>query len=124
MQLAPLLVGLLWGLTNPLLKRGSAVAAAKTSPTASWPTALLTHLTTPAFVAPHALNQLGGLLFIVLLGSGSSNISALVPSANAASVVFTAIADLALGERLRLHLLLPGLALLAAGILLCTPNEQ
>lgn len=109
------LVGVLWGSTNPLVRRGSLVAAAKAQ--TSRIGSLLAHLTTPAFIVPQALNQCGSALFIYLLGV--TDISTLVPVANAVSILFTALADLALGERYQVHTLLPGLLLLSVGVLLC-----
>ena len=48
-----------------------------------------------------------------------ADISAVVPTANAISVLFNALADFALGERYRLTLLIPGLALVFLGVVLC-----
>lgn len=56
------LIGILWGVTNPLVRRGSLIAGRKScSPWAA-------HLITPAFIIPQALNQTGSALFIYLLG--------------------------------------------------------
>jgi hypothetical protein len=62
--------------------------------------------------------QCGSALFVVLLG-GDAPLSAVVPLANATSLAANAAADLALGEAFSLPLLLPGLALVAGGLLLC-----
>jgi hypothetical protein len=56
------LVGLLWGLTNPLVKKGTCTASKKPG------NALWAHLTTPAFIVPQVLNQTGSVLFVWLLG--------------------------------------------------------
>ena len=62
------LVGLLWGLTNPLVKKGTCIASKKPG------NALLAHLTTPAFIVPQVLNQTGSVLFVCLFGiSGESH---------------------------------------------------
>ena len=85
--LPSLLIGLLWGLTNPLVKRGSAVADRKQAAAAAKRgKALLTDswvalLTTPQFLIPQLINQCGSALFIYLLGQ--VDISRVVPSANA-----------------------------------------
>ena len=64
-------------------------------------------------------NQSASVLFVWLLGSGH-NISQLGPSANAVSVAANAVADVALGERYRLALLLPGVLLVIVGVVLCS----
>mmetsp|Transcript_19229 Transcript_19229/g.41555 ORF Transcript_19229/g.41555 Transcript_19229/m.41555 type:complete len:88 (-) Transcript_19229:1082-1345(-) len=60
------------------------------------------------------MNQTGSVLFILLLGK--ADISKVVPIANAASILFNALVDLALGESYYLAYLLPGLALVASGV--------
>ncbi|PNH07826.1 Transmembrane protein 234 [Tetrabaena socialis] len=117
--LAALVVGLLWGVTNPFVKRGSEAVSAKLSklPSSGLPQQLRVWLSTPAFLIPQLLNQSGSALFIYLLGS--NDISVVVPAANAGSLVVNALADLALGEPLRVPHLLLGAALVAAGVYLC-----
>ncbi|EFJ44970.1 hypothetical protein VOLCADRAFT_48095, partial [Volvox carteri f. nagariensis] len=112
-------VGFLWGSTNPFVKRGSDIVQKKlcTTPNASLISKLGTWVLTPSFVVPHGLNQSGSGLFIYLLGS--SDISVLVPAANACSLVFNALADLALGESFRLVPLALGTSLVAIGVLIC-----
>jgi hypothetical protein len=58
-----------------------------------------------------------------LLGGGAA-LSAVVPLANATSLAANAAADVALGEAYRLRLLLPGLALVAVGLLLCASGTS
>lgn len=111
---ASVLVGLLWGLTNPLIKRGSEKADHLRKEGAHW---LLAHLS-PQFLLPYVANQSGSALFVYLLGVGS-DIGSLVPQANGISLIFTALADLALGERYSLAWLVPGLLLVASGVVLC-----
>lgn len=124
-MLAFVLVGLLWGATNPFIKRGSVeVERKKKQGPAGKPASsgVLSEwralLTTPSFLVPQLLNQLGGVLFAVLLAG--ADISVAVPVANATSLAANALADLGLGERYRLGLLLPGLALVGLGLFLCT----
>ncbi len=65
-----LLVGILWGSTNALIKRGSERAAEKTKQRATvgvlypW----IDHVCTPSFFLPQLINQTGSALFIWLLG--------------------------------------------------------
>ena len=57
------LIGILWGVTNPLVRRGSLEACCRKN-CSPW----VAHLTTPAFIIPQVLNQAGSALFIYLLG--------------------------------------------------------
>lgn len=114
------LIGLIWGVTNPLVKRGSVIAERKLAAKRNrgvlqqW----IVLLSTPSFLLPQALNQCGSGLFIYLLGT--HNISLVVPAANAASLVFNAVTDVVLGESYNKLLLLPGVMLVACGIMLCS----
>ena len=113
-----ILVGLLWGATNPLIKRGSIIVDSKKSARQGILGEWLALLTTPSFLLPQLLNQVGSVLFAASLGY--ADISLAVPTANATSLAANAIVDLLLGERFRIHLLLPGLLLVGSGIVLCT----
>lgn len=169
---ACILVGVLWGATNPLIKRGSVLVESKKSGAQGWLAEWRALLTTPSFLVPQLLNQSGGALFIFLLGG--ADISTAVPVANATSLAggarsmpgmaehacqhqqatprtlqapqrccsmtlhmdchlshshctrslaaANAVVGVLLGEQYRLAYLLPGLALVAAGLLLCTLN--
>ncbi len=118
--LSCVLVGLLWGATNPLIKRGSVLVAEKKAGAArrGWLSEWGALLSTPSFLVPQLLNQCGGLLFVVLLGG--ADISTAVPVANATSLAANAVVDLLLGERYKLRYLIPGLVLVAIGLVLCT----
>lgn len=120
--LAALLVGLLWGVTNPFVKRGSGKVDERVKRFASGSPAfsqqLWIWLTTPSFLVPQLLNQSGSILFVYLLGSGG-DISTIVPAANACSLLFNALADLALGEPFQLPQLGLGTLLVAFGVYLC-----
>ncbi|GAX72866.1 hypothetical protein CEUSTIGMA_g321.t1 [Chlamydomonas eustigma] len=114
------LVGILWGTTNSLVKRGALVAEAKTLSrrgSSGKLDAIIDHVTTPAFVVPQLLNQVGSGLFIYLLGI--SDITVVVPAANAISVLCNALADVLLGESYNIFYLLSGLVLLFGGVILC-----
>lgn len=112
-------VGLLWGATNPLIKKGSVLVerqrgTGNASVLADW-RALLT---TPSFLVPQLLNQTGSVLFVWLLGGAS--ISTAVPVANATSLAANAVADVLLGEKFKTVPLAFGLVLVFCGIMLCT----
>jgi hypothetical protein len=109
-------VGVLWGSTNPFIRRGSLKCqekAAVSGQEAGW----RCMLSTPALVVPQALNYTGSLLFVVLLGS--SNISVAVPLANGISLLVNAAVDLGLGEQYHLSRLAVGTLCTIAGATLC-----
>ncbi|GBF88456.1 hypothetical protein Rsub_01169 [Raphidocelis subcapitata] len=120
---AAALVGLIWGVTNPLIKRGSIAVErrrAEGGPArAGWLGEAAALLQTPSFLIPHAINQCASALFVLLLGAGA-RLGVVVPLANGLSLAANAAADAALGEAFRARLLLPGLALVAAGLALCS----
>ena len=117
------LIGLLWGSTNPLIKRGSVTVEAKRGDNQqSFLGEWRALLTTPSFLLPQLLNQVGSVLFAASLAY--SDISVAVPTANATSLAANAVVDLLLGERFRLAYLLPGLLLVGSGIVLCTLSRQ
>ncbi len=119
--LACLFVGLLWGATNPLIKHGSLRVAARKRGTAAsqgWLADWMILLSTPSYLVPQTLNFAGSVAFIALLGSGV-DISVAVPTANATSLASNAVMDMVLGERYQLQLLVPGLMLVAGGLILC-----
>lgn len=115
------LVGLVWGSTNPLIARGARIAHRRA---AKWHTGvrtldgLLQHVTEPAWALPQLLNLAGSLAFAALLGAG--DISVVAPVANGVSLAATAVGDHLLGDRMRPGAGLPGLALVWLGVTLCT----
>jgi len=60
---------------------------------------------------------------VALLG-GAARLSVVVPLANATALAANAVADLALGEAYSAPLLLPGLGLVAGGLLLCSSSGE
>jgi hypothetical protein len=89
---AALLVGLIWGSTNPFIRRGSlaveSVQAQQHSNNKQWQAWL-----TPALLLPWLCNQSGSVLFVVLLGQ--ADISMAVPVANAISIAANAVVRVA-----------------------------
>lgn len=85
-----LLVGLIWGSTNPFIRRGTlAVEAAARTPQEGKDKGALHRWVTPGLVIPWLANQLGSVLFVVLLGQ--ADISMAVPVANAISIAANAV---------------------------------
>ncbi|KAL6752348.1 hypothetical protein V8C86DRAFT_2757346 [Haematococcus lacustris] len=117
-------VGSLWGITNPLIQIGSIAVQGALRRRSVQPGrlhVLWAHISTPAFMVPQVLNQLGSLLFIWLLGQASASV---VSSANACALLFNACVDIFLGKRHRLQLLVPGVLLVSFGVLLCGVPPQ
>ena len=110
------LVGLLWGITNPLVKKGSEAAGHLHGKKNS----IFAHLKTPSFIIPQLINQSGSILFILLLGQESADLSRVATLSNAVNLGSTALAEIALGESFQLQYLIPGLFLLLIGVVLCS----
>ncbi|GJP31990.1 hypothetical protein CLOM_g16540 [Closterium sp. NIES-68] len=134
-----LLVGAVWGITNPLIKRGAAMskknaqveidAAAKKSPapegSRSFPGSLT--LRTRRFFhvlardwqyyTPLCINLSGSLLFFATLRG--VHVSLAVPVSNGATFAFNAAAAYAFGEKIQPGLALVGISLGVLGIALC-----
>lgn len=116
--LACVLVGLIWGSTNPFVKRGSLKVEQHQLQRRSSRIAGLLSWLEPSLLIPWLLNQSGSVLFTVLLAN-AADISRAVPIANAVSIAANAVADLALREQYNVKLLFGGVLLVAAGVLLC-----
>lgn len=102
-----LLVGALWGCTNPLMRKASENQDGKhnntentSSATSNAPNPILNLLSRLANIKiwlPYAINQAGSLLYYKLLVSSRLTIS--VPICNATAMVFSCITSMLLGER-------------------------
>ncbi|XP_055372575.1 transmembrane protein 234 homolog [Condylostylus longicornis] len=91
-------VGLLWGATNPFLKKGSKGIEnikAKTK-LQKFSQEIQFLLKNPSNSIPLLLNQSGSLIYVLTLQN--ANLTMAVPIANALSFVFTAFAGYFLGE--------------------------
>ena len=137
-MLSFLLVGMLWGCTNPLLRRAgqqaeeTAAKAEKGEETTTRPSAwqgclgqalrrtknLLMHW---PFLVTFALNQLGSALYIRALGT--SDLSLAVVMCNAFTFIFTALASQALGEPALTPRTCAGFALICVGVTLCIQSK-
>ncbi|XP_031347644.1 transmembrane protein 234 homolog isoform X2 [Photinus pyralis] len=99
-EIASLLtVAALWGCTNPLIKRGSKdiVKVKADNCIAQFFLELKYLFTNYKYLLPMGLNQLGSVLYFVLLQS--LDLSLMVPVANSLTFVFTAITGKYLGEQ-------------------------
>ncbi|KAL4521130.1 hypothetical protein Ndes2526B_g00297 [Nannochloris sp. 'desiccata'] len=118
-----IIVGLLWGITNPLIKKGTeAVSLSKKKRKAltgfNFLDSVLLHLTTPAFIIPQALNLCSSVLFALSLGFNDLSIA--VPLANGTSLFANGILDHFLGNGAPLWPGFPGILLIITGVTLCS----
>jgi drug/metabolite transporter (DMT)-like permease len=123
-----LLVGILWGCTNPFLKKGS-----QSSPPTSTHQSnnfgatngflantkrSLKKFLNPRVLFPFILNQSGSLMFYFLLAT--ENISTTVPVCNSLTFIFTGITGWLLGEKFAHPVMfVAGLAMIVSGLSIC-----
>ncbi|KAJ3628977.1 hypothetical protein MTP99_013406 [Tenebrio molitor] len=110
---------MLWGGTNPLIKRNSKdITKIKAD---SWVKQFLLEikylLTNTKYLVPMALNQSGSVIYFLTLQS--ADLSLAVPVANSLTFVFTAISGWILGEQLPKRNTILGVILILAGTTLC-----
>ncbi|PSN51076.1 Transmembrane protein 234 [Blattella germanica] len=112
-------VGVLWGATNPLIKRGSAgVEKVKASdPKLQWFYELQFLALRWQYIIPFILNQCGSVLYYFALGS--SDLTLAVPVANSLTFVVTALCGWILGEEPPTKNTCIGILLVMTGITLC-----
>uniref|UniRef100_A0A1I7ZT95 Transmembrane protein 234 homolog n=1 Tax=Steinernema glaseri TaxID=37863 RepID=A0A1I7ZT95_9BILA len=119
--LAITVVSMMWGATNPFLRKGAQHSDANSSVECRWkimkPLMDLKNLVMNwRFFVPFALNQSASVLFVVLLAH--MPLTVVVPCVNALTFVFTAVVGQLVGEeKIRPETLL-GTALIVAGIAL------
>lgn len=118
-----ILVGALWGCTNPLLRKGSVETSKyrrrKESLLAS---SLRSSLNVQVWL-PYLLNQSGSLVFYFLLAK--SDLSLAVPICNALALVFSFVTSLILGERLEKPIRsFLGAALVVVGVAICVSTQE
>uniref|UniRef100_A0A7S3VNB5 Transmembrane protein 234 n=1 Tax=Dunaliella tertiolecta TaxID=3047 RepID=A0A7S3VNB5_DUNTE len=122
---AVLLVGLLWGATNPAVEKGAKTVKARleSGPSASSLQSIWIHCTTPSFIIPHSLNTAGSILFVHLLSLSSVDLGFVVPAANATALAITGLISApgpTQSNSRSAGLLTVGLVLVCTGILLCS----
>ena len=122
------LVALVWGGTNPFLRRGGEAAAKDTGKAkggngvGATLNQFLRTLANWRFSVPFAINQLGSQLYNLLLGS--TKLSMAVPIVNSMTLVVTGIVARLLGEKEPVTAKsLLGAALVLVGVSLCVAGE-
>ncbi|CAN0196183.1 unnamed protein product [Lampetra fluviatilis] len=116
-------VALLWGGTNPLLKRGAkGVETVRGRGRLRQLFAELCFLVSnPRYMVPFVLNQSGSLLYYFTLGS--ADLSVAVPLTNSLTFVFTLITGKLLGENIGGTRALLGMLLMGVGLTLCVASN-
>ncbi|KAK9886781.1 hypothetical protein WA026_018434 [Henosepilachna vigintioctopunctata] len=112
-------VALLWGGTNPLLKKNSKkiMVIKSASKVEQFILEIKYLFTNIGYMIPLALNQLGSVVYFFALQH--TDISLAVPVANSLSFVFTAIVGSLLGEELPNRKVVMGIMFIFAGSALC-----
>lgn len=118
-----LLVGALWGCTNPLIKKGT--DDDNKTDTSGNDTFFVSSLKTFLNVRvwfPYLLNQLGSVVFYLLLAT--SDMSMTVPTCNALALIFSIFTSLALGEKFEKPLqTILGSSLVVIGVTICVVSS-
>ena len=110
-----LLVGMLWGCTNPFIKRGQA-SLEKSEDVKSWRIFRFFEL---AVFVPFAINQCGSLMFYYLLSTEPLGIT--TPIVNCLTFVFTALTAILIKEESMESLwsMVIGVGLVILGLCIC-----
>ncbi|XP_046739516.1 transmembrane protein 234 homolog [Diprion similis] len=113
------LVALLWGATNPLIKKGSEGLqyVKASSPWGQFAKEVVFLVTTLKYIIPFIINQCGSVLYFFALQS--TDLSLAVPVSNSLTFVFTAITGWFLGEEKSHRNTYIGMVLILVGITLC-----
>lgn len=121
-----LAVGFLWGVTNPLIKRGSEGIQTSTIKTNNKFRQTLHEIKFLIFrwqyIVPFLLNQSGSILYVYTLQD--SDISLAIPIAQACTFLFTALAAIALREQMPNKTTFFGIALIFIGINICIYSKM
>lgn len=116
------LVGLLWGATNPLLKRGSAGMEKVVHPNRilKFLLELKFLILNWKYVIPFSINQLGAVLYYTTIGQ--ADITLAVPITNSLTFLFTTLFGWLLGEPTPPQIL-AGTILVTSGITMCVISK-
>lgn len=117
-------VGLLWGGTNPLIKRGSeGIDAIKTNTKhLRFIDEILFLITRWQYVVPFLANQSGSLLYVYALQNAELSIA--VPIANSCTFLFTALMAILLGEQVPNIKSFIGMIMIAIGVAICLVSKM
>lgn len=118
-----ILVGALWGCTNPLLRKGAVEVEPHQPPNASsLKVVLMTFLNLRVWL-PYLLNQSGSIVFYALLAN--SDLTLAVPMCNALAMLFSFITSACLGEKIDKPLrAFAGATLVLVGVTICVTAQD
>lgn len=122
--IALVLVGFLWGATNPLIKLGSVgIDNVQTNGRAPKILQEILFLATRwQYIVPFLLNQCGSVIYVFALQN--ADLSMAVPIANSCTFVFTALMAMCIGEKMPSPRAFVGMALIVVGISICVYSKQ
>lgn len=115
---ASICVGVVWGITNPVSRIGSRRAARGSLNSSGVLGKLAAYISTPLLVLPQIWNIATAAAFAAVVRV--TPLSLAVPVANGASLLVSVSCDHILGEILDLWLVLPGVACVVTGLVLCS----
>ncbi len=125
--LSMMVVGALWGCTNPLLRKGSVEASKDSKSDTKQDSSMLQNFV-KSFLdvkvwLPYVLNQSGSLAFYFLLAK--SDISTAVPICNAMALLFSFVTSSLLGEPIsNLPKTALGASLILVGVTICVSSHE
>ncbi|CAF0735260.1 unnamed protein product [Brachionus calyciflorus] len=115
---------LLWGITNPFIRKGS--SGLENINSDNYFKRILLELkflfSNLNYLIPFILNQLGSILFYITLAY--ANLSLVVPLTNSLTLLFTTFTAIALGEQEVNSKTLLGLGFVIAGVCLCVSAAE
>ncbi|KAN0036385.1 hypothetical protein ACTFIV_001677 [Dictyostelium citrinum] len=118
-----LLVGFIWGGTNPLIKRGSeGVSKVKKDNFLSQIVYEFVYLwTRPSYTIPMLINLSGSVVFFYTLSK--VDISLVVPISNSLTFLFTSLMGMILGEKVLHFKSYLGMIFVLAGVTICVSSK-
>ena len=126
MQIAKyVIVGMLWGCTNPFIKHAQAKQKSSVAADSSWVTGIRNFVLQPDLLIPYVINQSGSLFFFIFI-MPTDPITISAPICNSLSFIFTAITSYGyFKEELHSwqHLFL-GILLVLIGSFVCINSEH
>lgn len=118
------LVGIIWGVTNPFIRRGT-TGVDKIECESSVQKTLFEIkflITRWQYIVPFLINQCGSVLYVYALQY--AHLSVAVPVANSCTFLFTALTAMILGEQKHSIKTYIGIALVAVGITICMTDQM
>lgn len=118
------LVGILWGATNPFIRRGTTGVDEIEADSSLWKTFLEIKflITRWQYIVPFLINQCGSVLYVYALQH--THLSVAVPVANSCTFLFTALTAMLLGEQKHSRKTYIGIGLVSVGIAICMTDHM